>query len=91
MTQSRRGNNTYPDLDEILETDDEEVIENEYESGHEEKVDDAEEKEGEEDDGLFRVYHPNASVSNALNAFIRVLAVKLPPRQLHTFWHIPSS
>ena len=91
-TQYRREDNTYPDLDGVPGTDDNDVVENEHESGDEEGVDNAEEEEeeGEENDELFKVYHPHISASNALNAFIRVLVVKLPPQQLHSFWYISS-
>ena len=41
---------------------------------------------GDEDEGLFRIYHPSASASKSLNAFIRVLLYKLPSQQLHMFW-----
>ena len=66
-------------------------MEHEQESGDEEGPtedagpDDAEE---EGDDALFRVSHPQFPASNALNAFIRVLIVKLRPQQLHTFWFV---
>ncbi|KAL9075648.1 MAG: hypothetical protein Q9161_001399 [Pseudevernia consocians] len=88
--QSRQGDNTYRDLDEILKTDDEEVIENEQEFGYEEEVFHVDEVGEEEPNRLFRAYYPKASASSALNAFIRVLAVKLPPQQLHTFCLTPG-
>ena len=46
------------------------------------------EAEGDEDAGAFKIYHSHNSASKFLNAFIRVLIVKLPPQQLHTLWYI---
>lgn len=85
--QYRQEDNIYCNLDE-------DIGEHGQESGDEEepvehaRPDDAEEdSEGEGDDQLFRVSHPEIPASNALNAFIRVLIVKLRPQQLHTFWY----
>ena len=95
-----RDNDAYRNLESVHETDDEDV-ENEHESEDEEgseadlESDDSEEdedegSEGEEGDGLFRLCDPDTSASNALNAFIRVLIIKLPRQQLHAFWYILS-
>lgn len=87
-TQYRQEDNTYFNLDE-------DIVEHEQESGDEEDLvgdagmdDSEEEAEGEGVGALFRVSHPRTAASNALNAFIRVLIVKLQPQQLHTFWYI---
>ena len=77
----RQEDDSYAKVDKAFETDEEDVVEDESESG------DGNDSE-EEEDGLFRVYRPPDSASNALNAFIRVLLVKLPPQQLQTFWYI---
>lgn len=45
-----------------------------------------EEDEREEGNGQFKIFLPNKWASNALNALIRVLIVRLSPHQLHTFW-----
>lgn len=89
--QYRQEDNAYPNLDNLPETDDEHDSENEEEIEAGSEADDTEEEEeGEEDDRLFKIYHPQISASNALNALIRVLIVKLPPQQLHSFWYVSS-
>lgn len=76
-TQYRPEENAYPNLDA-------DTIEHEQASGDEEEpIGDA----GLDDNNVFRVSHPRTSASNALNAFIRMLIVKLRPQQLHTFWY----
>ena len=97
-----RENDAYRNLDNVHETDDEDDVENEHESEDEEQSeaesesgdseeDEDENSEGEEDDGpLFRLGDPDISASNALNAFIRVLIMKLPRQQLHKFWYTLS-
>ena len=94
-----RENDAYRNLDSVHETDDEDVVGNEHEPEVEEtseaqsESDDSEEgededSEEEESDGpLFRFCEPDTSASNALNTFIRVLIIKLPRQQLHTFWY----
>ena len=64
--------------------------EEEEEGGGEEEGEEEEEEEEEEDGGVFQLYHPADSASNTLNAFIRVLIVKFPQQQLHTFWYTAS-
>lgn len=97
-----RENDAYRNLDSVHETDDEDVVDNEHESEDEEEAeaesasddsekDEDEDSEGGEDGGpLFKFCDPDASASNALNAFIRVLIMKLPRQQLHTFWYTLS-
>ena len=73
------------------DADDDDVVGTEHESGEEvEAESDMTEivEIGEEDEGLFRIYHPSASASKSLNAFIRVLISKLPSQQLHMFQYI---
>lgn len=93
--QYYREGNPYPKVEKIPETDEEGVVENWHESGDEaeeaadtESVNSDEDEEADGANRLFRVYDPHPSASNALNAFIRVLVVKLQPQQLHTFWYI---
>ena len=99
-----RKNDAYRNLDRVHETDDEDVVEDEHESEDEEESeaesesrvlgeDEDESSKGEEDDSrLFRLCDSDTSASNALNAFIRVLIMKLPRQQLHAFWYtLPPS
>ena len=84
--------NKYLNLEKIPDADDDDDvvdIEHESEDEGEAESDIAEIEEiGEEDEGLFRIYHPSASASKSLNAFIRVLISKLPSQQLHMFQYI---
>ena len=78
-------------LEKIPDADEDDVVDIEHESGDdgEAESDIAEiEETGDEDEGLFRIYHPSASASKSLNAFIRVLISKLPSQQLHMFQYI---
>ena len=73
------------------DADDDDVVGIEHEFGDEVEAESeiAEIEEiGEEDEGLFRIYHPSASASKILNALIRVLISKLPSQQLHMFQYI---
>ena len=99
VTNQYRKNDAYRNLDNVHETDDEDAVDSDHESNDEEsseaqsesdnsEVDEDEGSEREEDDGpFFRFYEPNTSASNALNAFIRVLIMRFPRQQLHTFWY----
>ena len=81
-------NNKYLNLENIPDADDDDVVDIEHESGDEMEAEPniAEIEEiGEDDEGLFKIYHPSASASKSLNAFIRVLLYKLPSQQLHMF------
>ncbi len=92
--QHGEEDNSYRNLDRVSDTDNVDVVENEPEPEDEDGADsdDSEEdsEDGQEDDGIFKIYQPKSSASNTLNAFIRVLIVKLPTQQLQTFWYASS-
>lgn len=87
--QYPQQDNKYLNFEKIPDADDDDIVDVDHNFGDEVEAesDIAEIEEiGEEDEGLFRIYHPSASASKSLNAFIRVLLLKLPSQQLHMFW-----
>ena len=96
VAKQYRENDAYRNLDTVHETDDEDVSEDEEEAEAESASDNSERDEDEDSEGgedggpLFKFCDPDTSASNALNAFIRVLIMKLPRQQLHTFWYTLS-
>lgn len=80
----------YGNPDNVPANDDDDDDDEESEGepiDEEDGVADTEDEDDERDEGngQFKIFLPDKWASNALNAFIRVLIVRLPPHQLHTF------
>lgn len=91
--QYLREDQNYVNLDKGPGTGAQDGFENDQLPGDEVDAEsDNAESEGEldVDERIFRIFHPSNSASSALNVCIRLLILKLPLQQLHTFWYILS-
>lgn len=72
---------SYVNLDKVPESDDDDVVGNDHQSGDEGDA------ESDVDEKIFEIFPPPHSASGALKAYIGLLILKLPSQPLHTFWY----